>query len=439
MKDYGAKGDGVTDDTAAIQKAVNSTPSGTLLFPAGTYKLSNTVTLLSNVTYLGQSGAKLQGNGRFWIMQTALDGQNETISGLTFDDGGLLIQGTVTGLTVTGSTFQNLTVDAYGEGNWALGTAIFSDTGGLRSSKISGNTFKNLIVNGTPEPYGNIDYEQNGGMNFHGLDATSIDHNTFDHIGADGIYWCMENTYPSSNVYIGYNNFTNVHRMGMEIQGPMGCGGHDTLPGFANSGLVIEYNSFTQPLDAYWWTYPISLAAPATDGETGGIIRYNYLVSAVPPDYGMNGPTGYGMEAAGANEQVYGNTLAGPWQQAIVYNGAPNSTIHDNFLCGLAQGASMGISYETSPSPNVTVSNNTIKPNSCPANLPNPIPPTPPPPPDPSGPIANGTYMIMNAYSQLWLDDPGFAVNPIQIIQWSNNGGTNQHWNFTLNSSGYYT
>jgi Pectate lyase superfamily protein/Ricin-type beta-trefoil lectin domain-like len=439
VKDYGAKGDGVTDDTAAIQTAVNSTPSGTLLFPAGTYKLSNTVTLLSNVIYLGQSDAKLQGNGRFRILQTAWDGQNETISGLTFDDGGLLIRGTVTGLTLTGNTFQNLTADTYGAGDWPLGASIFAGTGGLRSSKISGNTFKNLLVNGTPEPYGKIDYPQNGAMNFYGLDSTSIDHNTFDYIGGDGIYWCMENTYPSSNVYIGYNKFTNVHRMGMEIQGARGCGGKDTLPGFATSNTVIEYNSFTQPLDAYWWTYPISLSAPAPDGDTGAIVRYNYLVSAVPPTYGMNGPTGYGMEASAAGEQVYGNTLAGPWQLGIVYDGAPNSKIHDNFLCGLAQGASMGISYETSPSSNVTISNNTIEPNSCPANLPNPIPTNPIPTPTPSEPIASGTYMIMNAYSQLWLDDPGFAVNSVQVIQWSYNGGTNQHWKFTSNGAGYYT
>ncbi len=38
VKDFGAVGDGVTDDTAAIQAAINSLPSGgTVLFPQGTY------------------------------------------------------------------------------------------------------------------------------------------------------------------------------------------------------------------------------------------------------------------------------------------------------------------------------------------------------------------------------------------------------------------
>jgi hypothetical protein len=41
VKDYGAKGDGTTDDTAAIQNAFDNAV-GTLLFPAGTYKVTGT-------------------------------------------------------------------------------------------------------------------------------------------------------------------------------------------------------------------------------------------------------------------------------------------------------------------------------------------------------------------------------------------------------------
>ncbi len=443
VKDFGAKGDGVNDDTAAIQNAVNSTSSGTLLFPAGTYKISNTINLLSNVTYQGQ-GATLHGSGYFWLMQTAWGAANTAIEGITFDSGGLCLNGTVTGLTLTGDTFQNLTADN-SKGNWTLGNAIFSGSGGLRASKISGNTFKNLLVDGTPEPNGNIDYQNNGAMMFYGLDATSIDHNTFDHVG-EAIKVCFENSYQSNNVYIGYNTLTNIHRMGMELQGPQGCGGQDVLSGPDTNNLTIEYNSFTSPLDPYWWTYPISLANPAPDGGSGAIIRYNYIVSAVP-NYGMSGPNGYGIEAGSADLQIYGNTLAGPWGVGITYDGAPNSTIHNNFLCGLANGASMNIAYETAPSSNVSVANNTIDPNSCPATLPNPIAPAPPPttpppttPTTPIGPVANGTYTLTNVLSTLLLDDPGFSVKSgTQLIQWQANGGNNQKWVLTFDGSGYYT
>jgi len=44
VKDFGAVGDGITDDTAAIQNAINSMPAGSmLLIPAGTYNITNVV------------------------------------------------------------------------------------------------------------------------------------------------------------------------------------------------------------------------------------------------------------------------------------------------------------------------------------------------------------------------------------------------------------
>jgi hypothetical protein len=377
VKDYGAKGNGIADDTAAIQNAVNATKSGTLLFPAGTYRLSTTITLLNNVTYQGQGTAKLQGNGNFWIFRTQYNGVNDTIAGLTFDNGGLLLQGTVTGLTVQGNTFQNFTVD-HTHGDWGQGNAIFAGSGGVRSSTFSGNTFKNLIL---PAANLNGDYNGNDAMHFFGLDSTSIDHNTFDHVN-EAIKICFTNTYRSQDIYIGHNIFTGIHRMGMEIQGAQGCGAaKPVINGPDTYNMVIEYNSFTNPYHAYWWTYPISLANPAPYGGSGAIIRYNYLVSAVP-DYGMSGPNGYGIEAASANMQIYGNTVVGPWGTGITYNGAPNSSLHDNWLCGLAQGATVGIRYETSQSTNVSIANNTIYAHHCPANIPNPIAsagaPTPP-------------------------------------------------------------
>jgi parallel beta-helix repeat protein len=45
VKDYGAVGDGVADDTTAIQAAVTA---GNVFFPAGTYKITATISVLSN-------------------------------------------------------------------------------------------------------------------------------------------------------------------------------------------------------------------------------------------------------------------------------------------------------------------------------------------------------------------------------------------------------
>jgi hypothetical protein len=53
---YGAVGDGTTNDTAAVQAAIDAVPStgGVVWFPAGTYKLvTSALTLKSNLTLLG--------------------------------------------------------------------------------------------------------------------------------------------------------------------------------------------------------------------------------------------------------------------------------------------------------------------------------------------------------------------------------------------------
>lgn len=43
VKDYGAKGDGVTDDTAAIQSAIDNNPHCTITFPNGSYLISSPI------------------------------------------------------------------------------------------------------------------------------------------------------------------------------------------------------------------------------------------------------------------------------------------------------------------------------------------------------------------------------------------------------------
>lgn len=50
---YNAKGDGVTDDTSAIQTAINAATVGTVYFPAGVYKVTSTITISNGVRLIG--------------------------------------------------------------------------------------------------------------------------------------------------------------------------------------------------------------------------------------------------------------------------------------------------------------------------------------------------------------------------------------------------
>lgn len=59
VQSYGAKGDGTTDDTAAIQSALNAVPStgATVVLPAGTYIISSTLSIDKDGTVLTGVGA----------------------------------------------------------------------------------------------------------------------------------------------------------------------------------------------------------------------------------------------------------------------------------------------------------------------------------------------------------------------------------------------
>lgn len=71
VKQYGAIGDGTTDDTAAIQAAINAVPSngGVVYMPAGRYKVTSALSItVDNTTLLGagtgqRSGATQSGHG----------------------------------------------------------------------------------------------------------------------------------------------------------------------------------------------------------------------------------------------------------------------------------------------------------------------------------------------------------------------------------------
>lgn len=57
VKDYGAKGDGVTDDRAAIQAALTANAGGSLFIPSGVYMLSSTLFIPSGTKVYGLGAA----------------------------------------------------------------------------------------------------------------------------------------------------------------------------------------------------------------------------------------------------------------------------------------------------------------------------------------------------------------------------------------------
>ena len=80
--DYGARGDGVTDDTTAIKRALSAGAGKTVLFPSGTYKVTATLT---PAEYTSLVGARWTSILKFYSANTtlmALDNRGVTLRGL---------------------------------------------------------------------------------------------------------------------------------------------------------------------------------------------------------------------------------------------------------------------------------------------------------------------------------------------------------------------
>lgn len=122
VKDFGAVGDGVTDDTAAIQAALDASYN-MVVFPKGVYVISNDVYIPEHITVDGQNSTVIiSGSGKFCISGSVSD------SGIAIADTVLQQSGSLTTQTshnavvdddfIIQSTVNAISTDA---GDWQLG------------------------------------------------------------------------------------------------------------------------------------------------------------------------------------------------------------------------------------------------------------------------------------------------------------------------------
>ena len=106
VADFNATGNGTTDDSTAIQNALNSlsTTGGIIYFPVGTYKVSTPVSFYSNQTIWFENGAVIKAgvSGQTHIMGTKVDSTITVYNG-THDC-------VIYGATFDGSAFNSNTL-----------------------------------------------------------------------------------------------------------------------------------------------------------------------------------------------------------------------------------------------------------------------------------------------------------------------------------------
>lgn len=138
--DFGAAGDGVTNDTAAIQAAIDSFngSQGTVFFPNGSYKLGSNVTGASNITLFGY-GAEIICNGFGFNFANTTD---VVIDGLFFDQ--TYVSGTPT--TINGGTDRFTIQNCYFYGGGFYGIALGGNDHSVINNRFTDTPSQSHIV-----------------------------------------------------------------------------------------------------------------------------------------------------------------------------------------------------------------------------------------------------------------------------------------------------
>ena len=305
VKSYGAKGDGVADDTQAFKDAFAAETS--VLIPDGHY-------LIKSAIFLPSTLRVITGNGT--IIGTGLSG----IFTLNFKDKG------INQLVINGLTFQ------YQPTKDTIFGAIY-----LNDAKVKNLTIKNChFTSQEGAKWGNAIklVGKNTGKKKHRLDNITIINNTFTNItraaievlvrgkdtkrSAEFPEWPAVNFDKTivTNLYIRGNTFKhnrNTYRMPNEIFNPA-----ISLSGAVN-GTVIDDNEIT----GYYWGVEL-------DGSVHTKITNNKITtkhSALSISHGADPEIGKTV--------IEGNTFSASEEKVINTHGARNINIRKNTIIGL--------------------------------------------------------------------------------------------------------
>lgn len=330
VKDYGATGDGSTDDSAAIQAAVDAAGSGdTVFFPSGTYQIDAEITF-------NTSGVTFKGNGSGSVLRKDSGSDDEYI------------------LRCTGTgTLNNITID-----NLRFVSQRTSSSGTQALINFDGPTMSNIKITNcsfsAPNAYANcIFFKAASGKS---IDYVMVADNVIEdtkRMGFEIINHDNGSSYNASNVTIRDNIFRGCDYIACSVSGAVD---NVTVSGnkFISSGttnyavemvgpraMVVDGNVFsgdyTQMISSSGGTITNGennvISNNTCNGECGGKIFLKNFGSGVISGNFFH--IDEYLELSGtdtSNCHIVGNRIEAGGNYAIICDNSPDHYIADNHL-----------------------------------------------------------------------------------------------------------
>ncbi|WP_276583534.1 glycosyl hydrolase family 28-related protein [Pseudomonas sp. RIT-PI-S] len=260
-RDYGAVGDGVTDDTQAIQAAIDAAAQtgGTVYLPEGTYIVSGNDEIDYDICLALPSGVSLSGAGAGATSVKLADGWAEAITGIVQTLDGASNVG-IHDLTIDGnSAHTSGRVDGFttGTGPWGSGTDTGVSVTGVALVNCSGNglnaqqgtfglTVSDSVAtgNGLDGFFAHLVGDANGYVDTGGFQDNNSEGN-----GRNGFTLLLDNY----RTTLADNDASNNHGNGILVQGQLGEGPNERVQitggevsGNGEEGVLLKLTDFSR-------------------------------------------------------------------------------------------------------------------------------------------------------------------------------------------------
>ena len=312
---YGAKGDGVTDDTAAIQKAVNAMggSGGTVSVPAGTYMVNALISIQmkGNMTLSLDSGATLKA-----IPNSSANYTIVRISGVSNVN--------VVGGTLLGERSAHTgTGGEQGMGLRITGNAAHIAVVGVTAKECWGDGFTIADANDVTLCNVTADHNRRQGLSITGGDGIVIKNSSFNN---------SKGTIPEDGIDIEPNSGETVNNVlitACVLSGNSGDGIEDGVP-IAYTGQAFIYNLV---IDGN--TMVNNGVGTLHSGPRSGIEMSNTSGHTVTNNTIQNN-AGYGiyLRDGVTGATVTGNTITGNNLNGILQYKSSGNTVSGNTLSG---------------------------------------------------------------------------------------------------------